>query len=140
MDYLLKASGLVIIFFLFYYIFLKNETFFKSIRSYFLIGLIVAVSIPLVEIPVYVEAVTQQFNSSDFNIISNTPIVEQSFDWIQILTFTYLVGIVFFSLKFLLQLISLAFLLSKHELSKKGKYYFIETSKNISPFSFFNII
>jgi len=34
----------------------------------------------------------------------------------------------------------LAFLLSKHELSKKGKYYFIETSKNISPFSFFNII
>jgi len=140
MDYLLKASGLIILFFLFYYIFLKNETFFKSIRSYFLIGLIVAVSIPLVEIPVYIEAVTKQFNSSNFNTITNAPIIEQSFDWIQLLTFTYLAGIVFFSLKFLLQLISLAFLLSKHELNKKGKYYFIETSKNISPFSFFNII
>ena len=41
MDYLLKASGLVIIFFVFYYLFLRNETFFKSIRIYFLIGLII---------------------------------------------------------------------------------------------------
>jgi len=140
MDYLLKASGLVIIFFLFYYFFLKNETFFKSIRSYFLIGLIVVLSIPLIEIPVYVEAVTQQFNMANFEVTTNAPIVEQPFDWIQLLMIVYLIGIVFFSLKFLFQLISLAFLLSKHQLIKKGNYYFVETSKNISPFSFFNII
>ena len=41
MDYLIKASGLVILLFLFYQLFLKNETFFKSIRFYFLIGLII---------------------------------------------------------------------------------------------------
>lgn len=140
MDYLLKASGLVIIFFLFYYFFLRNETFFKSIRSYFLIGLILAVSIPLVEIPVYVEAVTQQFNINNFVVTTKTSIVEQGFDWIQIFTSLYLIGIVFFSLKFLFQLISLAFLLSKHQLTKNGNFYFVETSKNISPFSFFNII
>ncbi len=141
MDYLLKASGIVIILFLFYYIFLKNETFFKSIRSYFLFGLIIVVSIPLIEIPVYVEAVTSQFNTLNYQEITATPLIEEkAIDWTQILTSLYLIGVLFFSVKFLIQLISLAYLLSKHQLIKKGNYRYVETSKNISPFSFFNII
>jgi hypothetical protein len=45
-----------------------------------------------------------------------------------------------FGLKFLVQLISLGSLLSKHRLKKINEQYFVETDKNISPFSFFNII
>ena len=141
MDYLLKASGIVIILFLFYYIFLKNETFFKSIRSYFLVGLIIVVSIPLIEIPVYVETITNQLNTLNYQEIISTPLIEEkTIDWTQILTSLYLIGVIFFSIKFLIQLISLTILLSKHQLIKKGKYRYVETSKNISPFSFFNII
>lgn len=80
MDYLLKASGLVIIFFVFYYLFLRNETFFKSIRIYFLIGLIIAVSIPLIEIPVYVEAASKQISNLNFGEITATQIIEKSTD------------------------------------------------------------
>lgn len=141
MDYLLKASGIVIILFLFYTFFLKNETFFKSIRVYFLTGLIVVVLIPLIEIPVYIEAVTKQLSLLNYEEITTNKIaIENSFDWIQFLTFIYLIGITVFSIKFLLQLISLVFLLSKHSFYKKNNFYFIETSENISPFSFFNII
>ena len=102
MDYLLKASGIVVILFLFYYTFLRNETFFKSIRSYFLIGLLIVVSIPLVEIPIYIDQVTSQINFENYGEIASTQFVEsQSFDWIQLLTFVYLLGVLVFSFKFL---------------------------------------
>ncbi len=142
MDYLLKASGLVTILFLFYFIFLRNETFFKSIRSYFLIGLVIVLSIPLVEIPVYVEQVASQLESIGYsteNIAS--PLAEgKSIDWVEIMSTIYFLGVLLFSLKFFIQLISLGVLLSKHQLTKRNNQYFVETDKNISPFSFFNII
>lgn len=141
MDYLLKASGLVIILFLFYYIFLKNETFFKSIRSYFLIGLVIVVSIPLIEIPIYIENVATQLSAINLDEINSNQLNEvNSFDWIQILSFIYIIGVVIFSIKFLIQFISLGYLISKYKLTKQGEFYYVETSKNISPFSFFNII
>jgi len=140
MDYLLKASGIVLMLFLFYAVFLKNETFFKSIRTYFILGLLIVLTIPLIEIPIYIEAITSQLNSLDYEEITSSSAITNTINWTQILTFTYLIGVAFFSLKFLIQLASLISLITKHELTKHGKYYCIETSKDISPFSFFNII
>ena len=80
MDYLLKASGMVILLFLFYYVFLKNETFFKSIRTYFLIGLIIVLSLPLIEIPIYVEYVSQQIDVLNFEEINVNQISNSSLD------------------------------------------------------------
>ena len=141
MDYLLKASGIVVLLFIFYYVFLKNETFFKSIRSYFLVGLVIVLAIPLLEIPVYVEVVRTQMDLADYNEFIATNIVQQaSINWTQILTAIYLLGVVFFIGKFLVQLLSLGWLISKHSMTKSGAHYYIETNKNVSPFSFFNII
>jgi len=141
MVYLLKASGIVIILFLFYDIFLKNETFFKSIRSYFLVGLLIVISIPLIEIPIYVEQVSSQLNLLNYQEITiNSQIEKSPFDWRFFITLIYLLGVTFFSLKFIIQLISLAILLSKHPFIKQDGYYYVETSKKSSPFSFFNII
>tara|TARA_R110001583_G_scaffold26142_3_gene94341 strand:- start:8874 stop:10487 length:1614 start_codon:yes stop_codon:yes gene_type:complete len=142
MDYLLKASGLVILHFLFYYTFLKNETFFKSIRGYFLIGLILVLTIPLIEIPIYAEQVVSQLNSLNYSDLSieNLNVDQNSFNWIQLATIIYILGVGIFTLKFLIQLISLGKLLSKHKFIKQSNYYFVETSKSVSPFSFFNII
>jgi gamma-glutamylcyclotransferase (GGCT)/AIG2-like uncharacterized protein YtfP len=140
MEYLLKASGIVLLLFLFYIVFLKNETFFKSIRSFFIVGLLIVLTIPLIEIPIYVEAVASQLNLLDYKEIVSSNSFEQSIDWSQIILFVYLIGVAFFSIKFLVQIISLGNLVSKHQLTKQGSYYFVETSKTISPFSFFNII
>ncbi|MBL4939367.1 MAG: M56 family metallopeptidase, partial [Lutibacter sp.] len=140
MEYLLKASGIVLLLFLFYSVFLKNETFFKSIRSFFIFGLIIVLAIPLIEIPIYIEAVTSQLNLLDYEEIVSSTNLKQHIDWTQIILVVYLIGVAFFSIKFLIQLISLGYLVSKHQLTKQGNYYFVETSRNISPFSFFNII
>ena len=140
MDYLLKASGLVILLFLFYQLFLKNETFFKSIRSYFLIGLILVISLPLLEIPVYVEYVSQQINISAFEEIQLSEVENTRIDWVAIIKTTYLIGVLIFSLKFIFQLISLTYLIISHKSLKQGNHYYIETNKDISPFSFFNYI
>ncbi|WP_457611399.1 M56 family metallopeptidase [Lutibacter sp.] len=140
MEYLLKASGIVVILFLFYYTFLRNETFFNSIRGYFIIGLLIVLIIPLIEIPIYVKAIVSQINFSDYAEITNSEVAAYSIDWQQITLIIYAIGVLFFSFKFLIQLISLGLLISKHPLTKQGDFYFIETLKNVSPFSFFNII
>lgn len=141
MEYLLKASGIVVILFLFYFLFLKNETFFKSIRAYFLLGLIIVVSIPLIEIPIYVEAVTNKISGITYQEITNPSSIEgNTFSWVEFLMNVYIIGVAFFILKFLTQLGSLTYFIATHKLTRKGKYKYIETTKSISPFSFFNII
>jgi hypothetical protein len=141
MEYLLKASGIVIILFGFYQLFLKNETFFLSIRSYFLLGLVVVLAIPFIEIPVYVEVMSSQLNLDDYQeLVTGSAGIADSIDWLQLAMLTYLLGVMFFTVKFLLQLGSLGLLLWNHQVVKKGPYHFIETNRNIPPFSFFNII
>ena len=66
MEYLLKASGIVIILLLFYLLFLKDETFFKSIRTYFIFGLASTLLIPLIEIPIFIETAISTINYSNF--------------------------------------------------------------------------
>ncbi|WP_157972813.1 M56 family metallopeptidase [Aureibaculum luteum] len=141
MDYFLKANGLVILWIVFYYLFLRNETFYNSIRTYFLVGLLFILSIPLIEIPIYIEKTVSNINYIliEGSTTLNTPI-EQSFDWLQIMTIIYLVGVVFFTAKFMMQLFSLSKLISRHKIFNEGNYKLVETEKDISPFSFFKYI
>ena len=141
MEYLLKSSGLVLLFVVFYNLFLKNETFFTSIRSYFIIGLVIIITIPLIEIPIYVSKASNQLNTFNLiNLESNSSQIKNTLNWKFIVYIIYSFGILFFTVKFISQLISLAYLFANHKKIKKGNIIFIETSKNIAPFSFFNII
>lgn len=140
MDYLLKASGLVLIIFLFYALVLKNETFFSSIRTYFIFSLLLILIVPVIEIPIYIDNVTTQISQINYSEITTNTVSSNNIEWTTILTFSYLIGVVIFSTRFLIQLISLLNLIKKKSLKKQGDYYFLETLKDISPFSFFNII
>ena len=53
MEYLLKASAIIAIFYICYKIFLQGETFFESNRWFLLAGLFTAFTIPFVVIPIY---------------------------------------------------------------------------------------
>ena len=141
MEYLLKSSGLIALLFVFYFIFLKNETFFKSIRWYFLIGLAVALLFPLIEIPKYVELHENVFLPDNFNVIESNSIQKNEvFTFSNILKITYFSGVITLTAKFIIQLFSLTFLLIKHPSKKINNSYLIETTQNISPFSFLNFI
>ena len=143
MDYLLKSSGLIVLLYLFYYIFLRNETFFKSIRGYFFIGLLLALLIPLIEIPIYVEKTAIDLSAKVFSeSISSTTTNDSAnyIDWAQLAVYAYMTGVGFFLLKFISALLSLVRLVMKHPKTKDSPFLYIKTNTNSSPFSFFNII
>ncbi|MGS4345769.1 M56 family metallopeptidase [Myroides odoratus] len=65
--YLLKANGLLAVVFVFYYLFLRKETFFVAIRYYFLLGITLSLLLPLLQ-------------------LTKTVYVEQTFDWARLLS------------------------------------------------------
>lgn len=140
MDYLLKASAILAIFYLFYKIVLHKETFFQSNRFFLLGGIIACLTLPLIEIPIYVEQVISPIQN--FAITQTSGIVEvpKTINWIEIIGLVYLVGIIFFGSKFILSLFSLAKLFISSKREKIEDYYFIKSNSNDSPFSFFNYI
>ncbi len=141
MEYLLKASAVIAIFYICYKLFLQGETFFESNRWFLLTGLIFAFAIPLVVIPIYI---TIEFSPIENIIIGseNSPIgiVEKPFDILQLASKIYLFGVVLFLGKALLQFGSLKFLILSNNKLKRGSYTFIKTNSNAPPFSFFKWI
>ncbi|MEY8869168.1 M56 family metallopeptidase [Meridianimaribacter flavus] len=140
MEYLLKSSAIIILFYLCYKLFLQRETFFTSNRWFLITGLFTAITIPFIVIPVYVEytPVTQNFIA--VGKIIETQQTEQAFNYMQLLPLAYSIGVVVLLLKFGIELFSLFSLLKKNSLEKIENHYYIKTSKSIAPFSFFNYI
>ena len=58
----------------------------------------------------------------------------------QLILILYISGVLFFSGKFIISLISLSRLLITNRKEKIGDFYFINSEKEIAPFSFFNYI
>ena len=139
MEFLLKFTVVLSLFYVFYKIFLQNETFFKSIRVYFLIGFVSAIAIPFIVIKKYIEAVPIQISNINFTNTAST-LPNSSFDWMQVIAIIYFIGVVFFSIRFIAQLSSLLLFLYQHPKTKNGNYLMVKTEKNKTPFSFFNYI
>ena len=141
MEYLLKSTFILSLFYLFYILFLQRDTFFQSIRFYFIIGIITALAIPFIAIKkyVFVEPILSSGIISPIGIQSQT-IQDTTLSMDEILTIAYFIGVIFFSVKFLIQLSSLLWFLYRNPKSKKGNYTFVYTNKNIAPFSFFKYI
>ncbi len=143
MEYLLKANAIVILFYLCYKLFLQKDTFFKSNRYFLLIGLIIACLIPLITIPIYIEASSQleavNFRAAE-KVAARELIIEKSFSNSLVLKWGYLIGIILLSIKFTIECFSLSILLTQNKKTKKEGYTYIETKKHHSPFSFFKYI
>jgi len=142
MDYLLKSSAIIFIFYTCYKLFLQRDTFFESNRWFLLLGLIIASCTPLIVIPIYIEYMPVQiseFADTSFSA-TTTPIQEQPFNYIQLMTWIYLCGLVFFIGKLTIELLSLKRILKTGHIQTIGNFKLIETKEQIAPFSFFNYI
>lgn len=145
MEYLLKSSAIIAIFYLFYKLVLNYETFFKTIRWFLLIGLFGALYLPSIEFTRYVENTvtgsTGTFLNSNTVTQMNASLSSQtSFDLTDLLGYLYLIGVFLLSAQFFIRLGSLALLISKHPIKKVGNFLIVETTRDFSPFSFFNYI
>ncbi|MEL0651099.1 M56 family metallopeptidase [Algibacter sp. TI.3.09] len=140
MEYLLKVSALLAIFYVCYKVFLQRDTFFNENRWFLILGIVTAFVLPFLVIPIYIEYTpvdVPNFNNIPTEVSEN---IETPFNILDYLPIIYLLGVIGFSIRFLIQLTSLSLIISKSKKEKHGKYTYIKTDKNISPFSFFNWI
>ncbi len=147
MDYLLKASAVILIFYLCYRLLLHKETFFQTNRWFLLFGLVLAIGLPFVSIPLYVE--TAPFEMFNYQPVSSFPIntnqavdksIVQPYDFMDILFGLYLAGVFIGIVKLTLNLLSLRRIIKSSQIFINGNIKIYKTGIDIAPFCFFKYI
>jgi len=139
--YILKVSGILAIFYLSYQVLLKRETFYAINRHFLMAGIFIALLLPFASITNYVEIAATPLNAvTNEPTMVNSSEAIQNFGWIDVLFGIYVLGLLLFLVKFILQITSLLNLIKSNKIAKQGKFYHVETYENIVPFSFFNHI
>ena len=144
MEYLLKASAVVVLFYWCFNLFLKRETFFQHNRWFLFIGLLIALVFPFLVIPIYIPI--EPIVISETTYIQTFPIdfvvtqPETNFDWTKLIPIIYGIGFALFLVQFVFQFGSLGLLLLKNPKNKDGIYTYVIVENKISPFSFFKWI
>jgi hypothetical protein len=142
-TYFLKVNGLLIGFYLIYFLFLKKETFFNWSRWYFLLGIVLSLVVPLLTYTKIIwVAPTPMPELPDFIPFQQTEtpvIIEESIDWNTIGFLFYGLVILILVGKMLVELTKLLVFLVKNKKTKVGSYFLIEQTSG-QPFSFFNYV
>lgn len=150
--YILKSACCLALFYLFYRLLLSKETFFRFNRFALLGILTISALLPFLEFnrEMRVEGVGQSIAISN-ELSSETEFVVEGassvFPWVQALLLIYIVGVVFFALRYLFTMTRLGLLLNKG--SRKPIEDYLPNGKGIKlivvqrdtiPFSWMNYI
>lgn len=129
------------LFYLVYQVFLKKETFYRVNRHFLLIGVIVAFVCPFIIINTYVEIAAIPISASNsLPANSSFEISKSSFNWLDLIYTLYGIGITMLGLKFMFQLLAIRKVIRTNKTIKMDGYVYVETNKDIAPFSFFRYI
>lgn len=145
LTYLLKSAGLLSLFFLAYEFLLKKETFFDANRYFLFSGILLAALLPalIFEKVLWVAPAGQNIDFASVPVSQST--ASEGFwssltlwEW---LVFTWAAIVVILVLRFLVQLLSLHFLMRKTKVdhTENGIDYYY-TAQEIAPFSFFKAV
>uniref|UniRef100_UPI003216FF01 M56 family metallopeptidase n=1 Tax=uncultured Draconibacterium sp. TaxID=1573823 RepID=UPI003216FF01 len=134
-----------------YILFLRRETFFRLNRIFLLISVTFSILLPFLKFRVYepksimlaevtvtpyrnlLEAVTiygQDFSGSLVQTISSS----------RLIIIIYLLGLLFFLVRFIFRLIQVSILIIKNPVQQVGAVKFVSVTKEFSPFSFLRYI
>ncbi|MDV6169761.1 M56 family metallopeptidase [Flavobacterium sp. DG1-102-2] len=155
--YAAKASGLIALFLIAYHALLKKETFFTSNRGFLLAGLFTAALLPFAEYTKVIwvdpapkaEVTEQALQTVNINQLlamqqqlQADAAIEKSLtiSWWNVVVVIYLLGVVFFILRLVMDFASIRRILKGNKITKDGRYKLIDSIKVSSPFSFFNYI
>ena len=149
--YIFKSSAVLSLFYIVYELFLKNESIFTTNRWFLNSGILLSFIIPIITITqtIWVKKVTlttispiTKLVDSSGIIIQNSPfsITKTPINWLLIFFSIYVIGLLFFTLKLGMQLISIRKYLTKKEVQKVNGFLIIEVDEKTPPFSFFKTI
>jgi len=142
--YLIQSALCLGSLYLIYWFFLKKETFFTANRFYLLSSIILSFFLPMFKVPVFydnsdvvyvvaLEAITVTADKIENGIAQNLTLYQS-------VLIVYLTGASIFLLRFIFQLLQLAFLIRKFGVTKLDGLKIVKISSKYSPFSYFNFI
>lgn len=152
--YVIKASGLILLFYAAYHLLLKRETFFTSNRWFLLSGLITAFLLPFATHTrvIYtdntvvtqhpVKSITvQNIGNGEASPFVKVPLEAQSeINWYTIILRIYILGIFFLTVMLLRDLFRLKKIVKERPHKRDGHFKLIDSPEADLPFSFFNYI
>jgi len=136
----------------YYHFALRNKKFHSYNRYYLLAAVIISITIPFLNIPVYFSPVNEQIaaiqtlkviflaNNERAGIHSSTNLNTGIFTWENIFKLFYFLLAGFIFIRFLIGLFYIRSLLRKYIAEKLDRIYFINTEEPGTPFSFFKWI
>ena len=148
-TYILKASGLLIAFYITYHVLLRKETFFNSNRWFLLLGLVASALLPLFFIKKIIYIVRPKMvlahlmalaNHSKSNAVSISAPAVPTIDWSQIMMVSYGLVVVLLFIRGIINVYSVFKMIKNKTIHQESDYCLIDTQQAISPFSFFNYI
>jgi beta-lactamase regulating signal transducer with metallopeptidase domain len=149
-EFLVRASAGITLLYIVYWLFLRNETFYRANRWYLLLALLTAVLLPLFPLH-YSVLVEHGENTTIFQALSDTfkniqPIhpevaeTTQNFGWENIILTIYITGTAIFLIRLLTQTFILIHLMVKYRIKSQDGICVVENEKYGLPFSFFNVV
>ena len=149
--YFLKANVLISIFTLLYLFLFRRETHFHLNRFFLLTGIASALLIPIIRISIQTiqsvqipvnEFTIPQFIETPLETINPETTVSESIkiSIFDVLKTIYFAGLLLLSLRFVLFIRKLLSLINKGVLRRIGNTFFVATSQQVQPFSFFNFV
>jgi len=139
LEYLLKSTALLSIFYLFYKLFVQHETFFVAIRTFFVTGIVLSLTLPLVTIKKYIQVEpipVLQYSQAEYQAITEQP----AFTVMEVLLYLYFAGLIFFMLRFLFQIFSVLRFIYIYPKQRNSDHILVMANTDTSPFSFFKYI
>ncbi|NJM79621.1 MAG: M56 family peptidase, partial [Flavobacterium sp.] len=107
-QYFIKVNGLLIVFYIAYYIFLRKETFFQSNRWFLLLGIVSSFIFPLISFTnvIWIEPAPIVQNTNFYPTTTSfqvEPIIEK-FNWNKLLFISYILVSIFFLTKLAIEI------------------------------------
>jgi len=147
LTYIVESAISVSIFYIFYQLFLKRDTWFRFNRYFLLFGLIFSIIVPLLDFSAsgFVVNSQNQFEIDEFLSLGSTvsSIEEQTLQTVSnplylFLFYLFIVCVFFF--RFIQQIVKIIKTIHAHEIVKYKNYKIVFINRESSPFSFFNYI
>ncbi|PQJ79333.1 M56 family metallopeptidase [Polaribacter porphyrae] len=146
-NYILQVIFFQVLFLAIYDFFLSKETFFTKNRWYLLLTPILSFVIPLIKIPTFQKAISQDYLIVFPEIVLNPDkVIQQSIEKynfetsLNYIVVLFWVGVVFFTMLFFIRLMKIISLINKNTVIEKPDFKLIFLPKQTKAFSFFSYI
>ncbi|MFK5981919.1 MAG: M56 family metallopeptidase [Flavobacteriaceae bacterium] len=140
--YLLKSGACLAVLFVFYKLILENENMHQFKRIYLLGMLVASFGIPLITFTTYVEILNNaSINFTSINLESQTEETTSLLDYLPSILWTvYLIGVVFFSFRFIKNLSQILIRINQNQKVKFSDYINVLLTEKVIPHTFFSYI